>query len=187
MLLLGLVLTGGLYAAFAPASTADTAASDEELIAEGRELFLVGCSFCHGQNGEGVLTERRQPARPVAGRRRRRRGRLPGRHRPDADGPAGRPGPDASPRSTPRRRSTRSRRTSPAWRPARPSPTESDYSLEGLSEEEREEAVARGGQIFLTNCTACHNFAGKGGAMPRGGYAPDLSGTSSPSTSTRRC
>ena len=37
-------------------------------------------------------------------------------------------------------------------------PDESDYSLEGMSETEREEAVARGGQIFLTNCTACHNF-----------------------------
>ncbi len=57
-------------------------------------------------------------------------------------------------------------------------PEESDYSVAGLSEEEREEAVARGGQIFLTNCTACHNFAGKGGAMPRGGYAPNLSNTS---------
>ena len=59
--------------------------------------------------------------------------------------------------------------------PAIPDP--SDYSLAGLSEEERQEAVSRGGQIFLTNCTACHNFAGKGGAMPHGGYAPDLSNT----------
>ena len=38
----------------------------------------------------------------------------------------------------------------------------------------REEAIVRGGQIFLTNCTACHNFTGEGGAMPRGGYAPKL-------------
>ena len=57
LLLLGLVLTGSLYAAFAPSSTADSAKSDEELVAEGRELFLVGCSFCHGQNGEGVPTQ----------------------------------------------------------------------------------------------------------------------------------
>ena len=27
---------------------------------------------------------------------------------------------------------------------------------------------SRGGQIFRTNCTACHNFAGSGGALPRG-------------------
>ena len=53
-------------------------------------------------------------------------------------------------------------------------PDESDYSLEGLSDEERQEAIVRGGQIFLTNCTACHNFTGSGGAMPRGGYAPRI-------------
>ena len=55
-------------------------------------------------------------------------------------------------------------------------PDEADYSLEGLTEEEREEAVVRGGQIFLTNCTACHNFDGSGGAMPEGGYAPQIRG-----------
>jgi len=58
--------------------------------------------------------------------------------------------------------------------PAVPNP--SDYSLAGLSEEQRQEAIARGGQIFLTNCTACHNFEGSGGAMPRGGYAPKIRG-----------
>ena len=55
-------------------------------------------------------------------------------------------------------------------------PDESDYSLEGMSDEERQAAITRGGQIFLTNCTACHNFEGSGGAMPRGGYAPHIRG-----------
>jgi ubiquinol-cytochrome c reductase cytochrome c subunit len=55
-------------------------------------------------------------------------------------------------------------------------PTASDYSLAGLTDAQREEAIARGGQIFLTNCTACHNFEGSGGAMPRGGYAPKIRG-----------
>ncbi len=27
---------------------------DDELIAEGRELYLTGCSSCHGPDGEGV-------------------------------------------------------------------------------------------------------------------------------------
>ena len=57
-------------------------------------------------------------------------------------------------------------------------PDEIDYTLEGLSEEERQQAIVNGGQIFLTNCTACHNFEGSGGAMPRGGYAPSLHETS---------
>ncbi len=57
LLMLGLVLTGSLYAAFAPSSTADSAKSDEELVDEGRKLFLVSCSTCHGQNGEGIATQ----------------------------------------------------------------------------------------------------------------------------------
>jgi len=57
-------------------------------------------------------------------------------------------------------------------------PTPEDYSTEGLSDQERQEAIVRGGQIFLTNCTACHNFTGAGGAMPRGGYAPSDLNTS---------
>ena len=43
VLLLGLLLTGGLYTVLAPAQ-AEKAASDTELIAEGRKLFLVGCA-----------------------------------------------------------------------------------------------------------------------------------------------
>ena len=57
LLMLGLVLTGSLYAAFAPSSTADSAKSDQELADAGRKLFLVSCATCHGQNGEGVLSQ----------------------------------------------------------------------------------------------------------------------------------
>ena len=56
VLLLGLLLTGGLYTLFSPAQAQETQ-TDEELVAQGRELFLVSCSFCHGQNGEGVRTD----------------------------------------------------------------------------------------------------------------------------------
>ena len=55
-------------------------------------------------------------------------------------------------------------------------PTAKDYSTEGMTDAERQAAIVRGGQIFLTNCTACHNFEGSGGAMPRGGYAPKIRG-----------
>jgi ubiquinol-cytochrome c reductase cytochrome c subunit len=40
------------------------------------------------------------------------------------------------------------------------------------------EDVVRGGQFFRTTCTACHNFAGSGGALPGGKHAPDLRGVS---------
>ena len=176
LMLLGLVLTGTMYAALAPSSTADTTQSDEELVAEGRQLFLVGCSFCHGQNGEGILTEKGDQLGPsLAG---------VGAAAVDFQVGTGRM-PMAQPGAqNPTKPQTYSQDeidalaayvASLAPGPAAPDPA--DYSLAGLTEEERQEAVARGGQIFLTNCTACHNFAGKGGAMPRGGYAPPLDNT----------
>ena len=33
---------------------------------------------------------------------------------------------------------------------------------------------ARGGELFRVNCAMCHNFAGAGGALTRGKYAPAL-------------
>jgi len=38
--------------------------------------------------------------------------------------------------------------------------------------------IARGGELFRTNCSACHNFEGAGGALPNGKYAPSLIGVS---------
>jgi ubiquinol-cytochrome c reductase cytochrome c subunit len=175
LLLFGLVLSGTLYAAFAPAQ-AGSAKSDEELVAEGRQLFLVGCSFCHGQNGEGVLSQDGNQLGPsLAGVGAAAvdfqvgTGRMPAAQ-PGAQNPT-----KPQVYSQDEIDALAAYVASLAPGPAVPDP--SDYSMAGLSEEERQDAVARGGQIFLTNCTACHNFAGKGGAMPRGGYAPNLSNT----------
>jgi ubiquinol-cytochrome c reductase cytochrome c subunit len=35
--------------------------------------------------------------------------------------------------------------------------------------------LALGGDLFRTNCSSCHNFAGAGGALTRSKYAPELS------------
>ena len=176
LLMLGLVLTGSLYAAFAPSSTADSAKSDEELIADGRKLFLVGCSFCHGQNGEGISTEDGNMLGPTlvgvgaaAVDFQVATGRMPAAQ-PGAQNPT-------KPVTYDEDEIAALAAYVASLGPGPGVPDPSDYSIAGLSDEERQEAVARGGQIFLTNCTACHNFAGKGGAMPRGGYAPDLSDT----------
>ncbi len=40
------------------------------------------------------------------------------------------------------------------------------------------EQIREGGEFFRTNCTACHNSVGAGGAMPGGKYAPKLDGVS---------
>ncbi len=175
VLLLGLLLTGGLYTVFSPAQ-AEQAQSDQELVAQGRKLFLVGCASCHGQNGQGVSTVREGYLKgpPLVG---------VGAAAADFQVGTGRM-PLAQPgQQAPRKAVAYSDDevaqiaayvASLAPGPAVPDPQ--DYSLDGLSEQQQEEAIVRGGQIFLTNCTACHNFNGSGGAMPRGGYAPSLHG-----------
>ena len=176
LLMLGLVLSGTLYAAFAPSSTADSAKSDQELADQGRKLFLVSCSTCHGQNGEGVLTQDGNQLGPslvgvgaAAADFQLTTGRMPAAQ-PGAQNPT-------KPVTFNDEEIAALAAYVASLGPGPAIPDPSDYSLAGLSDEERQEAVARGGQIFLTNCTACHNFAGKGGAMPRGGDAPDLSHT----------
>ena len=175
LLLLGLVLSGSLYSLLAPAQ-AQEQKSDEELVAEGRELFLVGCAFCHGQNGEGVLTDdgdsQLGPSLVGVGAAavdfQVGTGRMP----------MAQPGAQAA-RKAPLYTEEETAALAAyvaSLGPGPAIPSESDYSTEGLSDEEREAAIVRGGQIFLTNCTACHNFAGQGGAMPQGGYAPKIRG-----------
>ncbi len=39
---------------------------------------------------------------------------------------------------------------------------------------ENNRAIATGGEIYRVNCAMCHNFAGAGGALTRGKYAPAL-------------
>jgi ubiquinol-cytochrome c reductase cytochrome c subunit len=175
VLLLGLLISGSLYTALAPAQ-AKNQASETDQIAQGKELFLASCSFCHGKNGEGVPTVRDgyQIGPSLVG---------VGAAAVDFQVGTGRM-PMASPGAqAPRKKVVFNEEETAALAayvaslaPGPAIPNESDYSIEGLSETEREEAISRGGQIFLTNCTACHNFNGRGGAMPRGGYAPSLHG-----------
>ena len=174
VLLLGLLLTGGLYAAFSPAQADETISSDEQ-IAKGRELFLVSCSFCHGQNGEGVRSADGNQLGPslvgvgaAAVDFQVGTGRMP-MAQPGAQA-------QAKPPTFTQDEIDALAAYVASLGPGPAVPDESDYSLEGMSDEERQAAITRGGQIFLTNCTACHNFEGSGGAMPRGGYAPHIRG-----------
>jgi ubiquinol-cytochrome c reductase cytochrome c subunit len=49
-------------------------------------------------------------------------------------------------------------------------PTESSLNYE------RDGNTAQGGELFRNNCAMCHNFAGQGGALTQGKYAPTLMG-----------
>jgi ubiquinol-cytochrome c reductase cytochrome c subunit len=173
VVLLGLLLTGGLYAAFSPASAREDNSAAQ--IKTGRQLFLVGCSFCHGSNGQGVKTldgTQLGPALVGVGAAavdfQVGTGRMP----------AVQPGPQIPQKEvtyTPDEIAALAAYVA-SLGPGPAIPNASDYSLAGLSEEQRQEAITQGGQIFLTNCTACHNFEGSGGAMPKGGYAPKIRG-----------
>jgi ubiquinol-cytochrome c reductase cytochrome c subunit len=48
-------------------------------------------------------------------------------------------------------------------------PTKAEYGPDGAD-------IAKGGELFRTNCAQCHNFTGKGGALTHGKFAPDLEG-----------
>jgi ubiquinol-cytochrome c reductase cytochrome c subunit len=173
VVLLGLLMSGGLYAALSPTSSASSAANDDELVKQGRELFLVGCAFCHGQNAEGQTDINDKLIGPslvgvgaAAVNFQMGTGRMP-LAAPGQQGPAKTPAYNDDEIAA-----IAAYVASLAPGPAIPTPE--DYSTEGLTDDERQEAIVRGGQIFLTNCTACHNFTGEGGAMPRGGYAPRI-------------
>ena len=176
VLLLGLILTGTVYAAFSPATAQKAGKSDEQLIQQGRELFLVGCAFCHGQNGEGIKSSKGQYGPSLVG---------VGGAAVDFQVGTGR-----MPMAQPGQQASSTKETytqdeidalaayGASLGPGPAIPTPNDYTLEGLSEDEKRAAISRGGQLFLTNCTACHNFDGSGGALPRGRYAPTLKGVS---------
>jgi ubiquinol-cytochrome c reductase cytochrome c subunit len=173
VVLLGLLLTGGLYAAFSPASAQTNTSAAQ--IDSGRKLFLVGCSFCHGQHGQGVETLDGNQLGPslvgvgaAAVDFQVGTGRMP----------AAQPGaqiPQKEVTYTPQEIADLAAYVA-SLGPGPAIPDPKDYSLAGLSTAQREQAIVQGGLIFRTNCTACHNFEGAGGAMPRGGYAPKILG-----------
>ena len=178
VIIAGLLLTGGIFTAVVNTTAqADDTASSADQVAQGRDLFLVSCSFCHGQNGEGIRTEDgNQIGPPLVGVGAAAvdfqvgTGRMP-MAQPGAQVPT-------KPETFDDEEIAALAAYVASLGPGPAIPDESDYSVEGLSDYEREAAISRGGQIFLTNCTACHNFEGSGGAMPRGGYAPSLHETS---------
>ena len=172
VLLLALLLTGGTYAVLAPATASDSAATAAD-VDQGRDLFLVGCSSCHGEYGQGIVTQDgTQYGPPLVG---------VGAASVDFQVGTGRmpmvqPGAQVVVKKTvyseEETRQLAAFVASLGPGPAIPEPEQYDPAT--IPEDELEEAIVRGGQFFRTNCTACHNFAAAGGALPGGKYAPSL-------------
>jgi ubiquinol-cytochrome c reductase cytochrome c subunit len=150
---------GTLYAAVAPKGEAATSA--DPAVQRGQALYARGCSSCHGLNGAGG---QRAPSLIGVGAAsvdfQVGTGRMPLREH----------GPQA-----PRKRPTYDEQqtldlaayiASLGPGPAIPSFSASDW---------QKADTAYGGALFRTNCAQCHNFAGSGGALTYGKYAPSLS------------
>ena len=158
---LGVVGLG--YTAFATPSTAQEDAAGQQSLAirEGKRLYDLGCSTCHGLNLQGgaggpslvgvgeasVVFQMESGRMPLAA------------------------GVQQAPRKTPK------------------------YSLEEIDQiaayiqangggatipdgDLTDGDLALGGDLFRTNCASCHNFAGSGGALTYGKYAPELGSAS---------
>ncbi|TWP36993.1 cytochrome c [Leekyejoonella antrihumi] len=160
VLLFGLIVTGGLYAALAP-KNADAATSSSSDIAAGKQLFLSNCATCHGVNATG------------------------GNEAPDLVGvgaaavdfqvgtgrmPLAAPGIQAEADTNgPQFDNKQISQLAAYVASLGPGPgiPASDLTSGGGD-------IAKGGELFRVNCAMCHNFAGSGGALTRGKFAPSL-------------
>jgi ubiquinol-cytochrome c reductase cytochrome c subunit len=158
-LLAGLILTGVLYSAFAPANAADDGSPGESNAVEaGRDLYTRSCITCHGENLEGVPN--RGPSLIGVGEAavffQVHTGRMP-LVRQEADAPD---------------------------KPVVFSDEEIDQLMAYVqangggptlpSGDLRDGDLAEGGELFRLNCASCHNFVGQGGALSSGKAAPAL-------------
>jgi len=160
-LLLALVVIGMLYTAFgAPKSNAadDPSTAQSMKVKAGRELYLQGCSTCHGlglQGGAGGpslvgVGESAVVFQVESGRMPLYAGTVQA-PRKKAKYTIGQIDQIAAYVGT------------KGGGPALPAGKLDDGSLQ------------EGGELFRTNCASCHNFAGSGGALTYGKYAPELS------------
>ncbi|MEV8042646.1 c-type cytochrome [Streptomyces griseoluteus] len=162
VLLLALAATGGLYAAFAPAGKAQADEASQSLtIKEGQKLYEVGCASCHGTGGQGSSDG---PSLVGVGAAavdfQVGTGRMPASSSQMAQIPAKKP--------IYTQAQIDQLAAYVASLGAGPNvPTEEQYSKDGAD-------IAKGGELFRTNCAQCHNFTGKGGALTKGKYAPSL-------------
>lgn len=163
LLLLGvLAVIATLYAVVQSTTVARAAGSphSETLVEQGKSLYLEGCSSCHGLNAEGTSVA---PSLIGVG--------AASVHFQVATGRM----PLAAP-------VVQVERKNPSYNadqiaalaayiaalgpgPAIPTPEQLDTTNADL---------ARGGELFRTNCAQCHNFAGRGAALTQGKKAPSL-------------
>ena len=170
ILVMGLALAAlaALYALLSPSSQATTTTATSTQIEEGKQLFLVGCSSCHGLNAEGVVRDDGTVLGPsligvgaAAVDFQVATGRMP-MARNNVQAPRKTPAYDEEQTAA-----LAAYVASLAPGPAIPEPDQYDPA---------QGDIARGGVLYRTNCAQCHNTTGQGGALTLGKYAPKLTG-----------
>ena len=163
LVLLGLVITGVLYTLAVPGRAAAAPASDQDVTA-GKQLFLANCSTCHGLNAEG-----RQAAPSLVG---------VGAASVDFQVGTGRmPMVQTSIPQAPINKvkftDAETKQLAAYVASLGPGP---DIPAAAMVDPTKGN-VARGGELFRTNCAMCHMASGIGGALTKGKYAPSVRNT----------
>jgi ubiquinol-cytochrome c reductase cytochrome c subunit len=164
VVLLALAFVGVLYTAFAAphSRAADTSDTQQSMaVKAGRELYLQGCSTCHGlnlQGGAGGPSLVGVGASAVVFQV--ESGRMPLYA-----------GVIQAPRKKPKYTIAQIDQLAAFVQTQGGGPTLPAGRLD-------DGELQMGGELFRTNCASCHNFAGSGGALTYGKYAPELSPSS---------
>ena len=165
LLLVALLGVGSTFsvASALTASKAETQSAMSTQVSEGKQIFERGCSSCHGLNAEGSKIA---PALIGVGAAsvdfQVGTGRMP---MADMSQQAMRKPPVYNAEQT----------AALAAYVASLAPGPASVNEAAITWQ-RDGNTAQGGELFRTNCAMCHNFAGQGGALSQGKYAPTLMG-----------
>lgn len=152
LLAVGLMGTGGAYALFTNTVSTPIYAASGTTVEDGQKLFAANCATCHGASADGLSA--------AAVDFQLSSGRMP-------------PEPLSEPLTQPQIDSLVAYIASldPAGGAPAPSAPDEKY-LKGDGN------AAIGAELFRTNCAACHNIAGAGGALTQGDSAPEIADVS---------
>jgi ubiquinol-cytochrome c reductase cytochrome c subunit len=160
VLLVGLITTGLGYAAVTSTAEASAPTASASQVEAGKKLYLEGCATCHGLAGQGSTDG---PSLVGVGAAavdfQVTTGRMP------LAAPINQ-APRKPPVYTPEEVAVLAAFVA-SLGPGPAIPTDEMVEYEDAN-------LAEGGELFRTNCAQCHNFAGKGGALSEGKYAPSL-------------
>ena len=164
LLIFALLAIGTTFSVASATTTAQTTTADRSaLIEEGRQIFLKGCSSCHGLNLEGSAI-----APSLVG---------VGAASVDFQVGTGRmPVADLSQQIARKEPVYNEEQTAALAAYVASTSLGPEIPNESMLNYERDGNTAEGGTLFRTNCAMCHNFAGQGGALTQGKYAPTVMG-----------